>query len=390
MTNRSKKLKSAETNEHKSNKLLDHQGNFVRTWGSEYLKDFNISSVGIGHKIKDGKPTEEIAVQFTVKRKASSEDLKNIEPVVATPESFIIEGVEVPTNIFNKIESVLSTPKDATLTLDTGFAQNFLSFQVDLPELSEANKQNTFNLNGSEIINYTHFSLALNKERRFAFWVGWNIDGGKIIRLSRNGIFFTHDPRIPKKFQVGDELYAGNRLDRGHIARRADLIWGELEEAKKANKDSFYFTNITPQMDNFNQGQQGGLWGLLEDAVFEDADVENLRVCVFGGPVFREDDREFREVKIPREFWKVIVFVEDTKLKAKGFLLTQNLDELAIFEFDEFKVYQVALSEIESRCGLTFAAALKAGDTFGERLIRKPEALSQRKPLASLKDINWS
>lgn len=271
-----------------------------------------------------------------------------------------------------------------------GFAQDFLSFHIDLPKLGSANKQNAFIKNGSEVINYTHYSLALNKVRRFAIWVGWNIDGGTIFFLSRKGIPFVFDPGIPVEFQVGEKLYVGNRLDRGHIARRADLLWGNLSEARKANKDSFFFTNIAPHMDDFNQSGQGGLWGRLEDAVFDDADVEDLKVSLFGGPVFREDDREFRGVKLPKEFWKVIAFVEGEKLKAKGFLLTQNLDPLELIDLDQFKVYQVALTEIERRCGLTFSTSLNAVDSVGRRLRRQPIALSRRKPLASLEDIDWS
>jgi endonuclease G len=185
-------------------------------------------------------------------------------------------------------------------------------------------------------------------------------------------------------------LYAGNRLDRGHIARRADLTWGGLSEAKKANKDSFFFTNIAPQMDDFNQSGLGGIWGELEDAVFAEVDVEDLRVSLFGGPVFREDDRVFREVKIPREFWKVIAFVENGKLKAKAFLLTQSLDQLEALDLTEFKVFQVALTEVEARCGLTFSAALKAADSVGERLARRPEAMAERQPIRSLAEIDWS
>lgn len=271
-----------------------------------------------------------------------------------------------------------------------GYDQDFLSVVINLPELSRSNKENAFSINGSEVIDYTHFSLAVNKVRRFAFWVAWNIDGGSIRRLSRKSIPFIIDPRVPQEFQVGDELYAGNRLDRGHIARRADLLWGAPAEAEKANKDSFFFTNISPQMDDFNQGQRGGLWGRLEDAVFEDTDVEDLKVSLFGGPVFRDDDRDFINVKLPREFWKVIVFVEDGTLKAKAFLLAQNLDQLRAFELDAFKVYQVALTEVEERCGLIFPDVLKGADSVGKRLKSLREVVSERKPLASLKDIDWS
>ena len=80
-------------------------------------------------------------------------------------------------------------------------------------------------------------------------------------------------------------------------------------------------------------------------------------------------------MKLPREFWKVIVFVEGEKLKAKGFLLTQNLDDLEVLELDQFKVYQVGLTEIEDRCGIKFPASLRSADSVGERLSRRPEAL---------------
>jgi endonuclease G len=274
-----------------------------------------------------------------------------------------------------------------------GFSQSFLSQDVPLPTLSDSHQANAFRLNGTEEVQYTHFSLALNKIRRFAFWVAWNIDGGRLRRLSRKNIRFTFDPRVPDLVQVGDDLYADNRLDRGHIARRADLLWGSEAEAKKANKDSFFFTNITPQMDNFNQSTQGGIWGQLEDAVFADVDVENLRVSLFGGPVFKDDDREIRGIPIPTEFWKVIAFVENGTFKAKAFLLTQNIDALrarAGLELERFKVFQVSLAEIEQRCGLTFAPVLTAADTFGQRLRQTRAPLSERKPLEALSQIDWS
>ena len=118
--------------------------------------------------------------------------------------------------------------------------------------------------------------------------------------------------------------------------------------------------------------------------------MEDLKVSLFAGPVFRDDDRNFINVKLPREFWKVIVFVEDGILKAKAFLLAQNLDQLRAFELDAFKVYQLALTEVEERCGLIFPDALKGADSVGRRLKSLREVVSERKPLASLKDIDWS
>ncbi len=134
------------------------------------------------------------------------------------------------------------------------------------------------------------------------------------------------------------------------------------------------------------------MWGRLEDAVFEDTDVGDLRISVFGGPVFRESDREFKGVKLPREYWKIIIFIEAQKLKTKAFLLTQNLDNMRVLDLDEFRVFQVALNELEERCGLEFSSSLVAADSVGQRLSRRldAEALRQREPLNSLQDIDWS
>ncbi len=294
-------------------------------------------------------------------------------------------------SVFEKLEISPTPPK----TLEAagsgqGYAANFLSQQVEVPTLAAANRADALTLDGSEVVPYTHFSLTLSRTRRFAFWVAWNIDGGQLKKLSRKGLKFVSDPRIPIEFQAGDALYAGNRLDRGHIARRADLLWGSDPVARQANTDSFFFTNITPQMDNFNQSAMGGIWGKLENAIFEEVEVENLRVSVFGGPVFHEDDRVFRDIKIPREFYKVLAYVEAGKLKARAFLLTQNLDPLGLLDLKEFKVYQVTLTEIEQRCGLGFSSELKAADGFAEFLGKLPKvAVAERTPLHSLESIIW-
>ncbi|HXQ33991.1 MAG TPA: hypothetical protein VN843_08270, partial [Anaerolineales bacterium] len=72
---------------------------FVRTQGKDYLKDRNITSVGIGYKQKDGQPTKELAIQFSVGTKIAVPEL---EEAAKIPESFNINGVEVPTDVVQR------------------------------------------------------------------------------------------------------------------------------------------------------------------------------------------------------------------------------------------------------------------------------------------------
>lgn len=268
--------------------------------------------------------------------------------------------------------------------VNSGYAADFLEQRVDPPTIDAALEDDTVRLDGSEIIPYMHFSLALSKSRRFARWVGWNIDGGSLKKISRTGIPFLKDSRIPAEFQNGDELYNSNRLDRGHLARRADLLWGPLSDAKKANTDSFFFTNITPQMDDFNQSSKDGVWGRLEDAVFADVDVQDLRVSAFGGPVFHDDDRVYRDTPLPREYWKVLAYVEQGQFKSHAFLLTQNLNPFEAIDFDEFRAYQISTTELEERTQLHFAPELRTANSLTAR-----SADGGREPLNSLGDIQW-
>ena len=285
-----------------------------------------------------------------------------------------------------KVVFTLSTDTDlANVPIDrSGYDPEFLGTSVALPVLDAEALQDAVLWEGSNVIPYTHFSLSLSKSRRLARWVAWNIDGAATKRLSRSGIDFSKDPRLPEEFQSGNDLYQGNRLDRGHIARRADLVWGEAAEAQQANEDSFFYTNIAPQMDDFNQSSQEGIWGQLENALYEQVDVEDLKVSVFGGPVFQPVDQVYRGVGLPSEYWKLIVFKEGGVLKARAFLLTQDLDQLRVaLAFDEFRVYQVSVGELEQRTDLELSESVRrADDLIGTRA-------EARKPLGSTVEIAW-
>jgi endonuclease G, mitochondrial len=241
-----------------------------------------------------------------------------------------------------------------------GYAETFLGEAIAVPQAAtDAVKDDLLEIDGLTIIHYTHFSLAMSRARRFARWVAWNVDGSALQRFSRSGIKFIKDPKLPADAQVGDELYRDNPLDRGHIARRADLLWGTEAEARKANTDSFFFTNITPQHEAFNQSAASGIWGALEDAIFADVDVADLRVAVMGGPILSESDPIYRKTQLPKQFWKTIYFREtgDSAIQAKGYVLTQadllnSLNNLEALELPDFSVFEVPIASIGQMTGL--------------------------------------
>lgn len=244
----------------------------------------------------------------------------------------------------------------------TGYDAQFLGFGVPLP-VSPAELR---------VLDYTHFSVLLDPVRRLAAATACTIDGATLQALRRSGRWRL-DSRVPSGEQAGSELYAGNPLDRGHLVRRLDPVWGDTETAARANHDTFTYTNAAPQVNRFNQSKE--LWNGLEDHVLRYAAAHDHRLAVHTGPVFAADDPPYRGVRLPRLFWKVVAWVDPAgaagrpgpagaasgALRATAFVLDQTpqLDDARLYEItaqalarDEipplgpFRTYQVPVRDV--------------------------------------------
>lgn len=118
--------------------------------------------------------------------------------------------------------------------------------------------------------------------------------------------------------------------------------------------------------ERFNQSQRHGLWGELENAIFADVDVQDLRISVMAGPLLQADDPAYRNVKIPRDFWKLIAFKDttDDQFKVSAYVLGQSeLVATEALELDLFHLYQVSLAKLKELSELNFDG-LAQFDTF--------------------------
>lgn len=292
---------------------------------------------------------------------------------------------------------------DADYEARPGYDANFLGFAVPLPGLTDTIRVKAVQIEGATPgryeLKYHHYSVIMNAERRLAFVAAVNIDPLAPVNHRREGNdrwFF--DPRIDRDLQAGNEFYASNPLDRGHLVRRADAAWGASDaEAKRANDDTFHFTNCTPQHEVFNQSTKANrrgllLWGNIEEHIAQQAEHNTGRLCVFNGPVFRDDDRKHRGLKLPREFWKIVVFRKAAgRLSAVAFILSQH-DLIKDLPPEEFQVgpyepFQVKILKIENLTGLDFGQ-LKTHDPLASAVNEVFfETGTQFVPLSSLVEI---
>ena len=255
-----------------------------------------------------------------------------------------------------------------------GYQESFLGprMKVPLPTV-ETNARDvlTYDNAGSEDteLRYEHYSVVMSKSRRMCFFSAVNIDGNLSKKSAR--VQWKWDPRIPKEQQIMNECY-GNppKFSRGHMTRREDPGWGDARTAKRGNEDSMHVTNATPQMQAFN----APIWLALEDYALQHAREDDMKITVFTGPYFKRSDPVMYKVKIPREFWKIIVFIHDEtgKLCATGYEMSQkdSLEPEEEFVFGAFQspqlgiATQVSIASIERKSGLSFGNLVDI-DPFG-------------------------
>ena len=185
-----------------------------------------------------------------------------------------------------------------------------------------------------------------------------NIDASCQRSLPRTSTYHL-DGRISKHYQLSGRIYKDNVLDRGHIARRTDVVWGPKPVAERANYDSNFYTNIAPQHQSFNQSGADGIWRGLEDRIESESKARKRRLSVLGGPILRADDPEYREVLIPQSYWKLVSYrAPDGRLSSAAFILSQTtlMGDLREMNYGDFKLLQVPLGKLRARTGLSFDA----------------------------------
>jgi endonuclease G len=277
-------------------------------------------------------------------------------------------------------EALVEPFREGNLAARRGYDDRFLGIRVPPPRVLDESLVSRLQ-DGSHVLRYEHFSVVVNKRRRLALFTASNADaapgrkepepGRDYTRRGLTGLrdsdqekWFT-DPRIPATDQLPDRFFTRDRgaFDKGHVVRREDVAWGDsFDEVRRANGDTFYVTNCSPQVAGFNRATRKGVWGQLENLILRQAKTE--RYSMFAGPVLRDDDRFFRglddegsaRVAIPRQFWKIVVAGSRGGLETFAFLLDQDLAAADLeFAVDApWRSRMVSVPELERLVG-TFA-----------------------------------
>jgi len=189
------------------------------------------------------------------------------------------------------------------------------------------------------ITTHTGFSLCYQEEFEQASWVAYELTAKETVSVTTRTNKFISDPSIQSGSATQTD-YAESGYDRGHLAPAADMGW-----SLQTMKESFYFSNMSPQIPSFNRG----IWKQTEEQV-RDWAREYGALFVTTGPVL-EKGLSFigpNKVAIPNYYYKALLRCNPSDTSAMGILIPHAASSLSITSF------YICIDSLELITGIDF------------------------------------
>lgn len=192
-----------------------------------------------------------------------------------------------------------------------------------------------------QVVKHQYFAFNYNEKYEVVDWVVHEVTKADI---QKPNVQRTDDFRPDRKVKTGSaELYDYKRsgYDRGHLVPAGDMNFN-----KQAMSETFYMSNMTPQVHSFNTG----IWRELEENI-RDWAYRFKHVYVATGPVLSKEPIDYigdNDVAVPHSFYKVIVDLSEPELKGIGFIIPNKVS------FQPLSAYAVSIDEVEKVTNLDF------------------------------------
>ena len=198
-----------------------------------------------------------------------------------------------------------------------------------------------------KIISHTGYTLAYNEKYKQANWVAYELTKEETNKTVERSNKFISDPQI-NSVNNFDKDYKRSGYDKGHLAPAADMSWSTA-----TMRESFYYSNMSPQTPSFNRG----IWKKLEELVRKWA-IENEAVYIVTGPILTNGLPTIgnNKVAVPNYYYKVILDYQKPNIKGIGFILPNESAKSLL------QNYAVSIDSVEKVTGLDFFYLLNDQD----------------------------
>jgi len=208
-----------------------------------------------------------------------------------------------------------------------GFSFRFID-QTQNNKQSELSLEIPLVLKGEKIIHHAGYSFVYSEEHEQAKWIAYVLNNKELDGTFGRSDNFREDPSVSSG-SASNLDYAKSGYDRGHLAPAADMKWSE-----KAMSESFYYSNMSPQLPAFNRG----IWKKLEEKV-RDWALENDSILIVTGPILSSKNQKKlatigpNSVSVPEYYYKAILDFKKDKSKSIAFILPNKGSKMPLKSF---------------------------------------------------------
>lgn len=237
-------------------------------------------------------------------------------------------------------------------------------------EIPHLNDQNVYadhyvTMDGVQILNY---ALEWDNTKRHANWVAFTFDTTTSADNVKRTDAWSVDPKLPAEMQVQESDHKNDGFDKGHLCASEDRVY-----LKEANEQTFYYSNMSPQLNDFN----GGFWGKLEarvqtwgrstaDGVYDKVYVtkggtlnkllKNFKGTTVNGGTPTTDANGFtiHGLACPEYYFMAVLSQKDDVFHAIAFLVPHKEGMTRNPSSDELKEYVVSVDKLVEETGIDF------------------------------------
>ncbi|MGZ9735137.1 DNA/RNA non-specific endonuclease [Flavobacterium sp. GNP002] len=191
----------------------------------------------------------------------------------------------------------------------------------------------------NQVVKHQYYTLSYNEVHEQAEWVAYELKKDYIKNNNFKRPFFIEDDKV-KTGSADWRNYKNTKYDKGHLCPA-----GDMEFALDAYNDTFFTSNISPQVRNFNNG----VWNRLEQKVRYWA-VKYDGIYVITGGVLESSLMTIgkEKVSVPKFFYKILLDNSGEELKMIGFLVPNTESNKPLYSF------VVSVDYIEKLTGINF------------------------------------
>lgn len=191
-----------------------------------------------------------------------------------------------------------------------------------------------------QIIEHLGYTVSYNADWLLPNWVAYELTNAEVSGDQERTNHFKPDPLVNGDPVVTSD-YSNSGYDRGHMAPAGDMKWSE-----QAMRESFYMTNMCPQVHSLNAGD----WKDLEELVRGLAQRYG-NIYIACGPIVSEPYKtigQIRKIAVPQSFYKVLLRQKQDEWTAIGFVMPNQAGNKHLM------TYMLTVDEVEQMTGIDF------------------------------------